>query len=67
MMEDDLYFLNDKERLIYDLRSICVPMDQIAAAMGENIWSAENILSEAIRKIQLRRVVNAQDGRLSWP
>lgn len=67
MSEDDLECLSDKERLIYDLRSICLPMDQIAASVEETVWTVENILSEAIRKVHLKRKVNEQDRRISWP
>lgn len=67
MTDDDLDCLTDKERLIYDMRSICLPMSQIAAAVEESIWTVENILSEAIRKVELRRTINAQDRRISWP
>lgn len=67
MSEEDLDCLNNKERLIYDLKSICLPIDQIASSVGENIWTVENILSEAIRKVQLRRKINEQDRRISCP
>lgn len=66
MNEEGLEVLNEEEHIAYSMWAARLSVQEIAAVLDVPLEEAARTIREAIEKVELRRVINAQDRRLSW-